>query len=298
VKAGNGNRASESESLEIRKTYKLYVGGEFVRTESGRADAISTPKGRFLANVSRGSRKDLREAVRKARAAQPGWAAKSAYLKGQVLYRMAEMLEGRAAGFEKILRESPGLSAAAARAEVRASIDRIVHYAGWSDKFTALLGTVNPVASSYFDFSVPEPMGVVGIVAPEKPDLLGLVSHLAPVLVAGNAAVVLVSETHPLASLELAETLATSDLPAGVANLISGRREELVPHLARHMDVQAIADAAGDAALSKSLAQDAAVNVKRVRRYAPGDYRSEAAQGLDFIEAFVEIKTTWHPIGV
>jgi acyl-CoA reductase-like NAD-dependent aldehyde dehydrogenase len=211
---------------------------------------------------------------------------------------MAEMLEGRAAGFERVLRDSPGLSAAAARAEVRASIDRIVHYAGWSDKFTALLGTVNPVASSYFDFSVPEPMGVVGIVAPEKPDLLGLVSHLAPVLVAGNAAVVLVSEAHPLASLELAETLATSDLPAGVANLISGRREELVPHLARHMDVQAIADAAGDAALSKSLAQDAAVNVKRVRRYAPGDYRSEGAQGLDFIEAFVEIKTTWHPIGV
>lgn len=287
-----------STPLPIRKTYKLYVGGEFIRTESGRADEIAAAKGGFLANVSRGSRKDLREAVRKARDAQPGWASKTSYLKGQILYRMAEMLEGRAAGFESLLRGTRGLSPAAARAEVRATIDRLVHYAGWSDKFTALLGTVNPVSSSYFDFSVPEPMGVVGIVAPDEPDLLGLVSHLAHVVVAGNAAVVLVSEKHPLASLEFAEVLATSDLPAGVANLISGRRDELVPHLARHMDVQAIADAGPDAALSKALAEDAAVNVKRVRRYALGDYRGDEAQGLDFIESFVEIKTTWHPIGV
>ncbi|HEY6049894.1 MAG TPA: aldehyde dehydrogenase family protein, partial [Thermoanaerobaculia bacterium] len=245
-------------TLDIRKTYKLYIGGEFVRTESGRADPVEC-NGKFLANVSRGSRKDLREAVRKARAAQPGWASKSAYLKGQILYRMAEMLESRAAGFERLLRDGSGATPARAKAEVRASIDRLVHYAGWSDKFTALLGTVNPVASSYFDFSVPEPMGVVGIVAPESPDLLGLVSLLAPVLVSGNAAVALVSEAHPLASLELAEVLATSDLPGGVANLISGRREELVPHLARHMDVNAIADAAGDAALSKAIGEDAAV---------------------------------------
>jgi acyl-CoA reductase-like NAD-dependent aldehyde dehydrogenase len=157
---------------------------------------------------------------------------------------------------------------------------------------------VNPVASSYFDFSVPEPTGVVGIVAPEKPDLLGLVSHLTPVVVSGNAAVVLVSEKHPLASLEFAEVLATSDLPGGVANLISGRREELVPHLSRHMDVNAIADAGGDSALSKAIAEDASVNVKRVKRFAIGDYVSETAQGLDFIEAFTETKTTWHPIGV
>ncbi|MEP6802744.1 MAG: aldehyde dehydrogenase family protein [Acidobacteriota bacterium] len=294
------NRARESgnESLQIRKTYKLYVGGEFLRTESGRADAVESPRGAFLANISRGSRKDLREAVRKARAAQSGWASRSAYNRGQILYRMAEMMEGRVEGFEKLLRETRGSTAAAARREVRAAIDRLVHYAGWSDKFTALLGTVNPVASSYFDFSVPEPMGVVGIVAPNAPDLLGLVSHLAPVLVAGNSAVVLVSEKHPLASLELAEVLATSDLPGGVANLISGRRDELVPHLARHMDVQAIADAGGDSGLSKLLGEDAAVNVKRVRRYSVRDYASEDAQGLDFIEAFVEIKTTWHPIGV
>jgi len=310
-------------ALEVRKTYKLYVGGEFIRTESGRYDpvyAAARPgKGRsasaqrrapsaqrlsagaqrpLLANISRGSRKDLREAVRKARAAQPGWASKSAYLKGQILYRMAEMLEGRAPSLAKLLKESHGLSPAAAQREVRATIDRLVHYAGWSDKYGAILGTVNPVASSYFDFSVPEPVGVVGIVAPETPDLLGLVSHLAPVVVSGNAAVVLLSETFPLPALEFAEVLATSDLPGGVANLLSGHKEELVPHLARHMDVLAIADAGGDAALSKTIASDAAVNVKRVKRYDVSDYFAEKAQGLDFIEAFTEIKTTWHPIGV
>jgi acyl-CoA reductase-like NAD-dependent aldehyde dehydrogenase len=295
----------------VRKTYKLYIGGEFVRTESGRYDAIhaavATRKAeggrrkafdKLLANVSRGSRKDLREAVRKARAAQPGWDSKSAYLKGQILYRMAEMLEGRSKSFEELLRETRGITPTSARREVRAAIDRLVHYAGWSDKYIALLGTVNPVASSYFDFSVPEPTGVVGIVAPEAPDLLGLVSHLAPVLVSGNTAVVLVSQKHPLASLELAEVIATSDLPAGVVNLISGHKDELVPHLARHMDVNAIADAGADPTLSKSIAADAAVNVKRVRRYRIADYLEQERQGLDFIEAFTEIKTTWHPIGV
>jgi acyl-CoA reductase-like NAD-dependent aldehyde dehydrogenase len=284
--------------MEVRKTYKLYVGGEFVRTESGRYDPVPDSEGAFLANVSRGSRKDLREAVRKARTAQPGWAGKTQYLKGQILYRMAEMLDGRADSFEALLRETRGLTAAAARMEVRAASDRLVYYAGWSDKYTALLGTVNPVASSYFDFSVPEPTGVVGIVAPEAPDFLGLVSHLCPVIVSGNAAVVLVSEKYPLVSLEFAEILATSDLPAGVANLISGRKDELVPHLARHMDVNAIADASGDKAMSKSMAADAAVNVKRVKSYRIADYFSNAAQGLDFIEMFTETKTTWHPIGV
>jgi acyl-CoA reductase-like NAD-dependent aldehyde dehydrogenase len=284
--------------LEVRKTYKLYVGGEFIRTESGRYDPVPDAEGQLLANVSRGSRKDLREAVRKARTAQPGWAGRSAYLKGQILYRMAEMLEGRAESFEGLLRETRERTAAAARSEVRAAIDRLVYYAGWSDKYVALLGTVNPVASSYFDFSVPEPTGVVGVVAPETPDLLGLVSHLAPVIVSGNTAVVLLSEKYPLASLELAEILATSDLPAGVANLISGRKDELVPHLARHMDVNAISDAGGSKALSKSIAEDGAVNVKRVKRYAIADYFAEEAQGLDFIEAFTETKTTWHPIGV
>src|SRR5262249_10244420 len=188
-------------SMEVRKTYKLYIGGEFVRTESGRYDPIESPKKNLLANISRGSRKDLRDAVVKARAAQSGWASKTAYLKGQVLYRMAEMLEGRATSFEELLRESRGVTNAQARREVRASTARLVYYPGWSDKFGAILGPVTPVASSYFDFSVPEPMGVVGIVAPESPDLLGLVSHVAPPIVSGNATVVLVSETHPLASL-------------------------------------------------------------------------------------------------
>jgi acyl-CoA reductase-like NAD-dependent aldehyde dehydrogenase len=284
--------------LEVRKTYKLYLGGEFVRSESGRADRVDSAKGAFLANVARGSRKDLRDAVVKARAAQSGWASKSAYLKGQILYRMAEMLEGRASSFEEILRESRGATPAAAKKEVRAAIDRLVYYAGWSDKYTSILGTVNPVAASYFDFSVPEPTGVVGIVAPETPDLLGLVTHLAPVIVTGNSAVVILAEKHPLPSLELAEVLATSDLPGGVANLISGRREELVSHLARHMDVNAISDASGDAAISKAIAEDAAVNVKRVRAYRRLDYFSDDAQGLEFLESFVEIKTTWHPIGV
>jgi acyl-CoA reductase-like NAD-dependent aldehyde dehydrogenase len=284
--------------LEVRKTYKLYVGGDFIRSESGRSDLIETSSGDFLANVSRGSRKDLREAVRKARVAQVGWASASAYNKGQILYRMAEMLEGRAGSFEELLRETRGVTAAAAKREVRATIDRLLHYAGWSDKYVAILGTVNPVASSYFDFSVPEPTGVVGIVAPETPDLLGLVSHLAPVIVSGNAAVVILSQKYPLASLEFGEVLATSDLPGGVANLISGRKDELVPHLARHMDVNAIADAGGDKALSKAIGEDAAVNVKRIKAYRIADYFSDNAQGLDPIEAFTEIKTTWHPIGV
>ncbi|MFN2384937.1 MAG: aldehyde dehydrogenase family protein [Thermoanaerobaculia bacterium] len=284
--------------LEVRKTYKLYVGGEFIRSESGRSDPIETSSGDFLANVSRGSRKDLREAVRKARVAQPGWASASAYNKGQILYRMAEMLEGRSVSFEEILRETRGVTPAAAKREVRATIDRLLHYAGWSDKYVAILGTVNPVASSYFDFSVPEPTGVVAIVAPETPDLLGLVSHLAPVIVSGNAAVVLLSQEYPLASLEFGEVLATSDLPGGVANLISGRKDELVPHLARHMDVNAIADAGGDKTLSKAIGEDAAVNVKRVKAYRIADYFADDAQGLDPIEAFTEIKTTWHPIGV
>lgn len=284
--------------LEVRKTYKLYVGGEFIRSESGRSDPIETSSGDFLANVSRGSRKDLREAVRKARVAQVGWSGASAYNKGQILYRMAEMLEGRFGSFEEMLRDTRGITPAAAKREIRATIDRLLHYAGWSDKYVAILGTVNPVSSSYFDFSVPEPTGVVGIVAPETPDLLGLVSHLAPVIVSGNAAVVILSQKYPLASLEFGEVLATSDLPGGVANLISGRKDELVPHLARHMDVNAIADAGGDKALSKAIGEDAAVNVKRVKAYKIGDYFADDAQGLDPIEAFTETKTTWHPIGV
>lgn len=284
-------------ALDVRKTYKLYLGGEFVRSESGRYEQAVDAQGRLLANVCRGSRKDLRDAVGKARAAQPGWAAKSAYLRGQILYRMAEMLEGRSEQMAGLLRATSGLSTAAARREVRTAIDRIVHYAGWSDKFPALLSTVNPVASSYFDFSLPEPMGVVGVVAPPAPALLGLVSHLLPAIAAGNSVVALLSPADALPGLEWAEVLATSDLPAGVVNLISGETAELLPHLARHMDVNALVLAGVAAPLATEALRDAAVNVKRTATYALADYEADTAQGLDFLRPLLEIKTTWHPIG-
>lgn len=283
-------------ALEIRKTYKLYVGGEFVRSESGHYDAALDARGRHRANLCRASRKDLRDAVLKARAVQEKWAGQSGYLRGQILYRMAEMMESRVPAFEAVLRES-GASAAEARREVRVTIDRIVHFAGWSDKYQALLSSVNPVASSYFDFSLPEPTGVVGIVAPERPALLGLVSHVLPVIVSGNSCVVLLSEKDPIPALEWAEVLATSDLPGGVVNLLSGPRSETLPHLARHMDVNALALAGLAREVETETRKDAAVNVKRVTSYALGDYASADAERLDFIRAFTETKTTWHPVG-
>ncbi len=284
-------------TLEIRKTYKMYLGGEFVRSESGRYDEALDRKGQHLANVCRGSRKDVRDAVVRARAAQAKWAGATAYLRGQILYRMAEMLEGRLDAMQALLGRTSGLTPAKARQEVRASIDRIVHYAGWADKVTALLSSVNPVASNYFDFSLPEPTGVVGVVCPESPGLLGVVSHVLPVIVTGNAAVVLLSEKDPLPALEWAEVLATSDLPGGVVNLLSGQRREMLPHLARHMDVNALALAGLATDLATAARQDAAVNVKRVATYAVDDYAADSAQGLALIRDFVEIKTTWHPVG-
>ncbi len=284
-------------TLEVRKTYKMFIGGDFVRSESGRYDPAPDARGRQVANVCRGSRKDLRDAVVKARAAFAKWSQATAYLRGQVLYRMAEMLEGRLDALVDLLRRTSGVTPAAGRREVRAAIDRVVHYAGWTDKFGALLSSVNPVASAYFDFSVPEPTGVVGVVAPEGPALLGLVSHVLPVVVSGNAAIVLLSERDPLPGLEWAEVLATSDLPGGVVNLISGQKAELVPHLARHMDVNALSLAGLPAGLLAQARQDAAVNVKRVQAYDLPDYAANVAQGLEFIRPFVEIKTTWHPVG-
>ena len=282
--------------LEIRKTYKLYVGGEFVRSESGHYDEALDGKGRHRANLCRASRKDLRDAVVKARAVQEKWASQSGYLRGQILYRMAEMMESRVPAFESALRGS-GLSAAAARGEVRATIDRIVHFAGWSDKYQALLSSVNPVASSYFDFSLPEPTGVVGVVAPGSPALLGLVSHVLPVIVSGNSCVVLLSESDPIPGLEWAEVLSTSDLPGGVVNLLSGPRSETLPHLARHMDVNALALAGLPKEIEVETRKDAAVNVKRVTGYALGDYAADRVEKLDLIRAFTETKTTWHPVG-
>ena len=262
--------------LPVKKTYKLYIGGEFPRSESGR---IYDAEG---ANVARASRKDLRDAVRAARSAFPKWASLTAYNRGQVVYRIAEMLESRRSEFVEL---STGAE------EVDRSIDRLVWYAGWADKLAQVLGSSNPVAGPYFNFTFPEPTGVVGILAPDEPPLAGLVSRIAPAIVGGNTTVVVASEPHPLAAVELAEVLATSDVPGGVVNLITGHREELAPWLAGHMDVNAL-DLAGADGQSTELEQLAAENVKRVVRGAPDD------QSPWEIAAFLELKTVWHPIGV
>ena len=262
--------------LPVKKTYKLYIGGDFPRSESGRTYKAQG------ANVARASRKDMRDSVRAARAAFPKWAAMTAYNRGQVVYRIAEMLEARRAEFAELC---------AGPDEVDLSIDRLVWYAGWSDKLAQVLGASNPVAGPYFNFTVPEPTGVVGILAPEEPPLLGLVSRLAPAIVGGNAAVVVASEGSPLAAVELAEVLATSDVPGGVVNLLTGYREELAPVLAGHMDVNAL-DLAGADGQVEELERLAADNVKRVVRGA-SDRQSPWE-----IAAFLELKTVWHPIGV
>jgi acyl-CoA reductase-like NAD-dependent aldehyde dehydrogenase len=262
--------------LPVRKTYKLYIGGEFPRSESGRTYEAEG------ANVARGSRKDVRDAVRAARAAFPKWAGLTAYNRGQVIYRIAEMLEARRTEFAE-LAGGPG--------EVDRSIDRLVWYAGWADKLAQVLGSSNPVAGPYFNFTVPEPTGVVGILAPEEPPLAGLVSRLAPAIVGGNTSVVIASEGSPLAAVELAEVLATSDVPGGVVNLITGHRDELAPILASHMDVNAI-DLAGADGQLEELERLAADNVKRVVRGSPDE------QSPWEIASFLELKTVWHPIGV
>jgi acyl-CoA reductase-like NAD-dependent aldehyde dehydrogenase len=261
--------------LPVKKTYKLYVGGAFPRSESGRT---------FLAdgqNVARASRKDLRDAVRAARSAQPGWAGATAYNRGQVLYRIAETMETRRAD---LARHCSGAQ------EVDTAIDRMVWYAGWADKLAQVLGGTNPVAGPYFNFTIPEPTGVVGILAPDEPALEGLVSRLAPAIVGGNAVVVVASDQHPLAAIELAEALATSDVPGGVVNILTGHRAELAPWLAAHMDVNAI-DVTGADGLAPELERAAADNVKRVVRGAA------TGQSPWEIAAFLELKTVWHPIG-
>jgi acyl-CoA reductase-like NAD-dependent aldehyde dehydrogenase len=261
--------------LPVKKTYKLYVGGAFPRSESGRTYEVEG------ANVALASRKDVRDAVRAARGAFPKWAGMTAYNRGQVLYRVAEMMEGRKAEFAELTGDE---------AEVNEAVDRWVWYAGWADKLAQVLGSSNPVAGPYFNFTVPEPTGVVGIIAPEEPSLAGLVSRLAPAVVGGNVAVVLASEHHPLAAVTLAEVLATSDVPGGVVNLLTGRKRELAPVLAAHMDVNALdlAGAEGDVAELERLAAD---SVKRIARNGDGQSPWHAA-------AYLELKTVWHPIGV
>jgi acyl-CoA reductase-like NAD-dependent aldehyde dehydrogenase len=262
--------------LPVRKTYKLFVGGEFPRSESGRTYEAQGQ------NVARGSRKDLRDAVRAARSAFPKWSGMTAYNRGQVLYRIAEMMEARAAEFAEL---------SSGRAEVEAAIDRWVWYAGWSDKYAQVLGSSNPVAAPYFNFTIPEPTGVVGVLAPEEPALDGLVARLAPVVVGGNTAVVITSETQPLASIELAEAIATADMPGGVVNILTGHRSELAPWLAGHMDVNAL-DLGGADGDAPELERLAAENVKRVVRG-----RADRQSPYE-IANFLELKTVWHPIGV
>jgi acyl-CoA reductase-like NAD-dependent aldehyde dehydrogenase len=283
--------------IEVRKTYKLYVGGAFPRSESGRTYEVADTKGRFLANAALASRKDARDAVVAARKAQPGWWAATAYNRGQVLYRVAEVMEGRREQFVADVVAAEGLTARRAEPVVDAAIDRWVWYAGWADKLAQVLGSSNPVAGPYFDFSVPEPTGVVAAVAPQESSLLGLVSVVAPIVVSGNACVVLASEDRPLPAITLSEVLATSDVPGGVVNLLTGRVAEVAPWLAAHMDVNAI-DLAGvdDVGLRRDLEVAAADNVKRVRRPDTDDWTADP--GLSRVRSFVETKTVWHPIGV
>lgn len=279
--------------LPIKKTYKLYINGEFPRTESGRFYPVHSPKGDvLLANACRGSRKDLRNAVVAARKAFPKWSARTAYNRGQILYRIAEVLESRAAELEDELRRA-GSSKGDARKEVELSIDRWVYFAGWADKYAQILGSVNPVAGPYYNFTVPEPTGVVGIVAPEQPALAGIVGRIAPAIISGNTVVALTSEARPLAAITMGEVFETSDVPAGVINLISGLKGELVPWLAAHMDVNAI-DLGGvaDADLLRAAEEAAAENVKRIAHPAG------AAESLYAIADFLEMKTVWHPVGV
>jgi acyl-CoA reductase-like NAD-dependent aldehyde dehydrogenase len=286
--------------LDVRKTYKLYIGGQFPRSESGRTFPVLDADGALLAHAVLGSRKDVRDAVKAARSAQKGWAGKTAYNRGQVLYRVAEVMEGRRAQFVAEVAPAAG-GTAAAEAEVDAAIDRWVWYAGWADKLAHLAGTVNPVAGPYFTFTVPEPTGVVGIVCPDEAPLGALVARVAPAIVSGNTAVVLASERWPLASVTLAEAIATSDVPGGVVNIITGRRAELAPVLAAHRDVNAIdlTGCAGDHDLLARAEADAADGVTRVVKaaVAGGDWNGDAAQGVDAVTDLMEMKSVWHPIG-
>jgi acyl-CoA reductase-like NAD-dependent aldehyde dehydrogenase len=279
---------SPDQRLPVRRTAKLSIGGQFPRSESGRTYEVVSADGRFLAHAARASRKDLRDAVVAARGALAGWAARTAYNRGQILYRVAEIMEGRRAQLEDELRDS---GAADPADEVSRAIDRWVWYAGWADKIAQVAGGANPVAGPYFNFTVPEPTGVVGIIAPAEPSLLGLVSRIAPVIVSGNVAVAVASESSPLPAVSLAEALATADVPGGVINVLTGSPSELVPWLAAHMDVNAIDLTGCPDDLILEAERAAADNVKRVHRAGP------AEQHLSEITAFVEFKTVWHPMG-
>jgi acyl-CoA reductase-like NAD-dependent aldehyde dehydrogenase len=290
--------------IDVRKTYKLYIGGAFPRSESGRSYAVSTASGEPIANAVRASRKDLREAVRAARKAFQPWADKTAMNRGQVLYRVAELMEGRRDQFTAEVAAAEGLRDGKAREQVDRAIDRWVWYAGWADKIAQVLGSSNPVAAPYFNFTIPEPSGVVAVVAPETSSLLGLVSRLAPPVVAGNAVVVIASETRPLPAVTLAEVLATSDVPGGVINILTGFKKELVPVAAAHVDIDSLDVWGVPADMRKDVELLAAEDIKRIARRPAGvaDARFDwlddrAAERPEWIAAWLEMKTVWHPIG-
>ncbi|MEY2480060.1 MAG: hypothetical protein QOI04_987 [Verrucomicrobiota bacterium] len=286
--------------LQVQKTYKLFIGGKFVRGENGRVLPARGRDGAHLANYCRASRKDFRDAVTAARAAFGNWSKQSAYLRGQILYRAAEMLEMRRAELQTEIARSDGAARSTSSSETTLAIDRLIHYAGWTDKFSQIFGTVNPVASSHFNFTVPEPTGVVVIVCPDEPPLLPFVSLIAPVILAGNTAIVLPSITQPLPALTFSEIIATSDLPEGVVNILAGDRAELAPPFASHMDVNAIVDASGDDKISRELQRGGSFNVKRyVRRDLDAKaWRTRDAENPYWIFDTVEMKTAWHPIGL
>ena len=292
---GVGENKKGKKRLEVLKTYKIYIGGQFPRTESGRYYIAANSKGEQLANVCLSSRKDFRDAVVAARNASKGWSARAAFNRGQILYRMAEMLEGRKAQFmEELMKQD--LTKAATQKEVTLSIDRLIHYAGWCDKYQQLFGTVNPVASSHFNFSVPEPTGVVAAIAPQENSLIGLVSMIAPIIAGGNTCIALASESKPLCAVSFAEVINSSDVPGGVVNILTGKPLELFSHFASHMDVNAVIYCGSDELIQKEMQQKAAGNVKRVLIYKDVNWLSDKAQSPYYILDTQEIKTTWHPV--
>lgn len=293
---GHTNGHTKDERIDVLKTYKIYIDGKFPRTESGRYYTLSNAGGKTIANICLSSRKDFREAVVAARKAQPGWSARFAYNRGQILYRIAEMLEARRGQFASELKEQ-GFTNAQAEKEINVSVDRLVYYAGWCDKYQQVFSAVNPVESSHFNFSVPEPMGVVVTVAPEMSGLLGLISMIAPAIAGGNTIVALASYSKPLCAITFAEVLNSSDVPGGVVNILTGTHGELLKHFATHMDVNAIVYCGDNSDEIKMVKESASLNVKRVSVYSHTDLSSEKSQNAYRIMDLQEIKTTWHPIG-
>jgi len=284
-----------TDRIEVLKTYKTYIGGKFPRSESERTYPVTDSKGNLIANACRCTKKDIREAVVAARASFDGWQGRSAYNRGQIIYRIAEILEGRKSQFTEELERS-GTKTKNAVTEVESAIDRLIYYSGWTDKISQVFGTINPVASSHFNFSVPEPSGIVGIIAPDDSPLLSIISLMAPVLCGGNTCVILASEKNPLPAVSFSEVLHASDVPGGVVNILSGYRNELVDSLTSHMDVNGILNAVNDENIVKLTEENGSINIKRVYHYTTENWLDKIHESPYIIHPFLEIKTTWHPV--